>query len=70
MQNYLTIFINGNPFNCDASMSLYDLLSYLNIDISLVIVEYNHTILDSDEFHSLYLKSDDSIEVISIAGGG
>lgn len=70
MQNYLTIFINGNPFNCLSSMSLFDILNYLDIDINLVIIEYNYSILDKQNFNSLYFKNNDSIEVISIVGGG
>nr|YP_009122312.1 thiamine biosynthesis protein S [Vertebrata lanosa]AJH66070.1 thiamine biosynthesis protein S [Vertebrata lanosa] len=70
MQNYLTIFINGDPFNCHDSMSLSDILYYLNIDVNVVIIEYNHTIIDKDNFSTLYFDNDDSIEVISIVGGG
>lgn len=70
MQNYLTIFINGSPFNCDSSMSLYDILNYLDINIDLVIIEYNHSIVERQHFNSLYFRNNDSIEVISIVGGG
>ena len=70
MQNYLTIFINGDPFNCDSSMSLFDILNYLSIDMNFVIIEYNHSIVDKQNFNSLYLRNNDSIEVISIVGGG
>lgn len=70
MQNYLTIFINGSPFNCDSTMSLHDLLNYLSIDVNLVIIEYNHVILDMEDILYLYPQNNDSIEIISIAGGG
>nr|YP_009394435.1 thiamin biosynthesis protein S [Leptosiphonia brodiei]ARW62997.1 thiamin biosynthesis protein S [Leptosiphonia brodiei] len=70
MQNYLTIFINGSPFNCDSSMSLNDILNYLDININLVIIEYNHSIVEKQNFNSLYFRNNDSIEVISIVGGG
>lgn len=70
MQNYLTVFINGDPFNCQSSMSLLDILYYLNIDINLVIVEYNYVIVYKEQFKSLYLNHNDSIEVLSVVGGG
>ncbi len=70
MQNYLTIFINGEPFNCDSCMSLYDIFRYLSIDINLVIIEYNYSIVQKEDFSNLYPKDNDVIEVISIVGGG
>lgn len=70
MQNYLTVFVNGEPFNCDASMSLYDILIYLRIDINVVIIEYNYSIIQKEDFSNLYFKDNDIIEVISIVGGG
>nr|YP_009397735.1 thiamin biosynthesis protein S [Dipterosiphonia australica]ARW66921.1 thiamin biosynthesis protein S [Dipterosiphonia australica] len=70
MQSYFTIFINGQPFNCDSSMCLSDVLKYLNIDINKVIVEYNNYIVNKIQFDNLYFKDEDSIEVISIVGGG
>nr|YP_009395679.1 thiamin biosynthesis protein S [Vertebrata isogona]ARW64630.1 thiamin biosynthesis protein S [Vertebrata isogona] len=70
MQNYLTLFINGDPFNCHDSMSLSDILNYLNIDMNVVIIEYNHTIVDKENFSTLYFNNNDAIEVISIVGGG
>nr|YP_009395880.1 thiamin biosynthesis protein S [Herposiphonia versicolor]ARW64860.1 thiamin biosynthesis protein S [Herposiphonia versicolor] len=70
MSTYFTIFINGDPFNCHDSMSLSDVLKYLSIDVSGIIIEYNQDIVDKSEFDHVYFKSYDSIEVISIVGGG
>nr|YP_009400012.1 thiamin biosynthesis protein S [Tolypiocladia glomerulata]ARW69831.1 thiamin biosynthesis protein S [Tolypiocladia glomerulata] len=70
MKNYFTIFVNGDPFNCDCSMSLCDILNYLDIDIESVIVEYNNSIFNKDNFSHLYFKNNDEIQVISIVGGG
>nr|YP_009395266.1 thiamin biosynthesis protein S [Bryothamnion seaforthii]ARW64034.1 thiamin biosynthesis protein S [Bryothamnion seaforthii] len=70
MQNYLTIFINGEPFNCNNSMSLTNILLYLDINIDHVLVEYNNKILDKAYFNSLSLKNHDCLEIITIVGGG
>nr|YP_009394223.1 thiamin biosynthesis protein S [Rhodomela confervoides]ARW62785.1 thiamin biosynthesis protein S [Rhodomela confervoides] len=70
MQNYLTIIINGDPFNCDESMSLTDILLYLNIDIHGVIIEYNSQIISKPQFDSVFFKTNDCIEIITIVGGG
>nr|YP_009392367.1 thiamin biosynthesis protein S [Osmundaria fimbriata]ARW60929.1 thiamin biosynthesis protein S [Osmundaria fimbriata] len=70
MHNYFTIFVNGEPFNCPDSMSLYSLLLYLNFEISNIVVEYNNQIIDRTQFDSLFLRQFDRIEIITIVGGG
>nr|YP_009391944.1 thiamin biosynthesis protein S [Acrosorium ciliolatum]ARW60088.1 thiamin biosynthesis protein S [Acrosorium ciliolatum] len=70
MNNYLTIFINGDPFNCDSSMSLKDILLYLNFNINSIIIEYNQDIINLSSFDSISLKNNDHLEVITIVGGG
>ena len=69
-KNYITVFINGEPFNCNKLMSLKDLLLYLNFNLRITIVEYNKEILPSDSYHNYSLKMNDSIEVITVVGGG
>lgn len=70
MENYLTIFINGEPFNCESSMSLKNILLYLNFNVNNILVEYNKEILDKLDFDSLFLKDNDCLEIITIVGGG
>nr|YP_010986099.1 thiamine biosynthesis protein ThiS [Polyopes affinis]WOL37017.1 thiamine biosynthesis protein ThiS [Polyopes affinis] len=67
---YSTIFINGQAFNCSKSVSLKDLLIYLDFDVDLVAIEYNKEILDNSRFDSIFPKSQDNIEIITIVGGG
>lgn len=67
---YFTIFINGDPFNCDSSMSLSDVLSYLSINIDSIIIEYNKDLINKNQFDYIYFESHDCIEIISIVGGG
>nr|QCI05061.1 Thiamin biosynthesis protein S [Callithamnion tetricum] len=67
---YYPICINGQIFNCFSSMSLKDLLLYLNFNLSLVIVEYNKQIIDKEDWSNICLNINDSVEVITITGGG
>nr|YP_009511340.1 Thiamine biosynthesis protein [Gracilariopsis longissima]AXI97217.1 Thiamine biosynthesis protein [Gracilariopsis longissima]UAD89133.1 Thiamine biosynthesis protein [Gracilariopsis longissima] len=67
---YNTIFINGQAFNCAKSMSLKELLVYLEFDLSLIVIEYNNNIVNSYEFKNIFLKPQDKIEIITIVGGG
>lgn len=67
---YSTVMINGEPFNCLQSMSLYDLLIYLDFDIDRVIVEYNNKVITNSLFHNISMNNHDKLEVITIVGGG
>ena len=67
---YNTIFINGDAFNCQKSMSLQDLLIYLNFDINSIAIEYNRELLVSRDFDKIFFNSQDHLEVITIVGGG
>nr|YP_009293745.1 thiamine biosynthesis protein S [Rhodymenia pseudopalmata]AOM64427.1 thiamine biosynthesis protein S [Rhodymenia pseudopalmata] len=68
--SYNIVFINGKAFNCSDSMSLKDLLIYLDFNINLIAVEYNYRVLNSDSFHEIFLDQHDRIEIITIVGGG
>lgn len=67
---YYTVFVNGQAFNCLATMCLKDLLIYLDFNINLIAVEYNQEILINSHFDSTFLQAQDRIEVITIVGGG
>lgn len=69
-EHYITVFINGEPFNCNESMSLKDLLLYLNFNLDIIVVEYNKEIIDACSYDHCFFKMNDSIEVITIVGGG
>nr|QCI06970.1 Thiamin biosynthesis protein S [Halydictyon mirabile] len=70
MEKYITILINGEPFNCQCSMSLKQLLLYLNFDFNSIIIEYNHKILVYSQYENIFFSKNDSIEIITIVGGG
>lgn len=67
---YFKVLINGDPFNCYSSMSIQDILLYLQIDLQKVIVEYNKRVINSLYFDKILLKEGDKLEIITIVGGG
>nr|YP_009732047.1 hypothetical protein [Gracilaria edulis]QHS70608.1 hypothetical protein [Gracilaria edulis] len=69
-KKYNRIFINGEAFNCSISMSLKDLLIYLEFELNSIIVEHNYLIVNYDELDKTFFKSGDKIEIITIVGGG
>ena len=70
MDKYLTLFINGDPFHYDSSMSLQSILLYLDFDPDSILVEYNNQIIDKRNFNALFFQHNDSIEIITAVGGG
>lgn len=70
MSNYNTVFVNGEPFNCSYSMSLQDLLLYLDFDITRIVVEYNQQIVTNYDFENITVLDQDKLEVITVVGGG
>lgn len=67
---YFKVLINGNPFNCYSSMSVQDILLYLQVDLQKVIVEYNKKVINYLQFDQIFLKEGDKLEIITIVGGG
>ena len=66
---YHTVFVNGEAFNCLGSMSLRDLLIYLDFDVSRVVVEYNSKIIMNCHLNNIFINNHDKLEVITIVGG-
>nr|YP_009297846.1 thiamine biosynthesis protein S [Kumanoa americana]AOM67580.1 thiamine biosynthesis protein S [Kumanoa americana] len=67
---YITIEINGEPFNCSSSMSLQDIINYLGLNSTGVLLEYNKQIISDQHLSNIFLKSNDQLEILTIVGGG
>jgi sulfur carrier protein len=71
MQNlYVTVQINGEPFNCSSDMSLYDIIQYLSLDSRMTVIEYNKEIISNNKLDTISLRQNDQLEIITIVGGG
>ena len=70
LTNYILVNVNGKPINCLPEMTLSDLLLYLNFNISTIIVEHNKKIVKQINLHNTHLHANDTIEVLTIVGGG
>lgn len=70
MNNYYTVFVNGEAFSYFSPISMYDLILYLNFDIDNIIVEYNKIVIPNREFEYTSIRDQDSLEIITIVGGG
>ena len=62
--------INGLLYEYQPPMSTFDLLTYLGFNTNLILVDYNGTLLPKEQWEVLSLKEGDSLEILTLAGGG
>ena len=70
MKNVNTFFFNGQEYYATKSISLLQLIHYFNYSSSLIVVEYNNFICEKLKWNEIQIKKNDSIEIITIVGGG
>ena len=64
------ININGTKYLVYLPFTIFELLYYLGFNKNLIVVDYNSMILDTTLWNETQLKNGDSLEILSIAGGG
>ena len=71
MQLHNTILtINGENYKYTASFTIFSLLEYLGFNVDLIVVDYNGMILQKEFWPNTKLKDNDSLEILTVAGGG
>lgn len=63
-------FLNGQQYFTESKITLLDLITYFNYKSSLFVVEYNNNICNKKKWNQIQIKNNDSIEIVSIVGGG
>lgn len=66
----INIKVNGKSVNCSLGITLPDLLTEMKFNLRLVVVEYNGEILHRQFWENTTIKKGDSLEVVTIVGGG
>ncbi len=69
----MTITINGENKTFDSkeiSATLENLVRHLGYDPRLIVVEFNGTILTPEHWKQQKVRDGDSIEIVTIVGGG
>jgi sulfur carrier protein len=66
----LAIQLNGEPRTCPAGLNLEQALAALGFQPRLVVVELNGTILPRQHWPQQPVLESDSLEVVTIVGGG
>ena len=62
--------INGAIYLFKATFTILELVDYLGFNKNLIVIDYNGIVLEKKVWQLANLKNGDSLEIISIAGGG
>ena len=68
----MKIRVNGEERDVQSnkSISLNETIKLLGYSSNTVVVEVNKVIINSAEWEENYIKNGDSLEIVSIVGGG
>ena len=64
------IKLNGSIYEYKYAMSILQLLTYLGFNTKVIVVDYNGDILQKENWTSTKIRTNDSLEILTIAGGG
>lgn len=66
----ITLKVNGEPRTCPQQTRLPQLLEQLGLNPRLVAVEYNGEILHRQFWSETEMHEGDTLEIVTIVGGG
>ena len=70
MRQVTTFFLNGQIYSVGQKITLFEIINYFNYNHSLLVLEYNNLICNKKEWKETFIKDQDSIEIVTIVGGG
>ena len=62
--------INGFTYLYASKLTVLELINYLGFNKQVIVIDYNGYILEKTLWDSTSLQNKDSVEILSIAGGG
>lgn len=66
----IKVRVNGEECSFDLSLSVASLLAQRSLNPETVVVEHNGDILPRQQWGSILLKDNDSLEIVSFMCGG
>ena len=68
----LSLFFNGELYTLQTYklFTLKDLILFLNYIKNIIVIEHNGKITNPKDWQNIILKNNDSIEVVTVVGGG
>jgi len=65
-----TFFLNGRQYYSEDNFTLLDLLNYFDYDFNVFVLEHNKLIRKKQNWDQIKIENSDTIEIITIVGGG
>lgn len=63
-------FLNGQRYLTNSTLTILNLIDYFGYNKSLLVVEYNQFICNKTEWNKIIIHENDTIEIVTIVGGG
>jgi thiamine biosynthesis protein ThiS len=70
MNQIYPFFFNGQKYQTKYNITISDLIDYFGYNKSLLVVEYNKLICNKKEWQNTSIQKNDTIEIVTIVGGG
>jgi len=70
MSKVKNFFLNGQEYYTQSDITLFELITYFNYSISLLVLEYNNLICNKKDWDKIFVTNNDKIEIVTIVGGG
>jgi thiamine biosynthesis protein ThiS len=62
--------LNGQKYGTNDNLTLLELIKYFNYNTSLLVLEYNNLICKRKNWDKIFIQNNDTIEIVTIVGGG
>lgn len=63
-------FLNGQTYTTSKNLTISDLIVYFGYNKSLLVIEYNQFICNKTQWDTIFIQDNDTIEIVTIVGGG
>lgn len=70
MKKSFDIVINGLSYRCNKTITVKQLIQFLQSTQNAIALEYNEVILKQEDWEKTILKANDKLEIVTIVGGG
>ena len=70
MKKINQFFLNGQKYITSSTLTISDLINYFGYNKSLLVVEHNHFICNKTQWNKISVRNNDTIEIVTIVGGG
>jgi thiamine biosynthesis protein ThiS len=66
----LRVYVNGEPRELSAPLSLAELVTQLDLPAARIAVELNRVVVRRNEWSTTVIQDNDRIEIVHFVGGG